>query len=191
MRKFDHFNLISPIYDLIFHGNRTSKIFELIEANQRHTLLDVGGGTGRISSLFSEITPNVIIADSALSMLKEAKKKGLHSINAVSEKLPLNNNAFDRIVIIDALHHVVDQKQTIKEMWRLLKPGGRIIIEEPDFNHWTVKLLALLEKLLLMRSHFLEPEMIADLFYSVSGDKKFKVRYKRTAWIIIDKDEEN
>ena len=191
MRKFDHFNLISPIYDLIFHGNRTSKIFELIEANQRHTLLDVGGGTGRISSLFSEITPNVIIADSALSMLKEAKKKGLHSINAVSEKLPLNNNAFDRIVIIDALHHVVDQKQTIKEMWRLLKPGGRIIIEEPDFNHWTVKLLALLEKLLLMRSHFLEPEMIADLFYSVSGDKKFIVRYKRTAWIIIDKDEEN
>ena len=47
--------------------------------------------------------------------------------------------------MVDALHHVADQEATIRELWRLLKPGGRIIIEEPDIRRFEVKLLALIE----------------------------------------------
>ena len=59
--------------------------------------------------------------------------------------------------MVDALHHVIHQGQTAREMYRVLKPGGRIVIEEPDIRKFGVKLIAVAEKLLLMRSHFLSP----------------------------------
>ena len=46
----------------------------------------------------------------------------------------------------------------------VLKPGGSIVIEEPDIRKFTVKLIALAEKITLMRSHFLSPDKIAGLF---------------------------
>ena len=66
--------------------------------------------------------------------------------------------------MIDALHHVINQRQTGKELWRVLAPGGRLVIVEPDIHKFSVKMLALGEKLLLMRSHFLTGEEIGSLF---------------------------
>jgi demethylmenaquinone methyltransferase/2-methoxy-6-polyprenyl-1,4-benzoquinol methylase len=47
---------------------------------------------------------------------------------------------------------------------RVLEPEGRSVIEEPDIRTFGVKLVALAEKILLMRSHFLSPIQIASLF---------------------------
>ena len=88
--------------------------------------------------------------------------------------------------MIDALHHVCDQQQTANELWRVLKPGGRIIIEEPDIHHWAVKLVALGEKLALMRSHFLDSEGIIALFNDYPGQKK-SIQEGHNTWIIINK----
>ncbi len=57
--------------------------------------------------------------------------------------------------MVNALHHVCNQQETVNELWRTLQPGGRIVIEEPDVRTFAVKLFALGEKLALMRSHFL------------------------------------
>ncbi len=66
--------------------------------------------------------------------------------------------------MVDALHHVFNQRQTLAELWRVLAPGGRIVIIEPDIHKFAVKLIAVAEKILLMRSHFLPGEKIAALF---------------------------
>ena len=71
-------------------------------------------------------------------------------------------------------------------MWRVLKPGGRIIIEEPDIHHWAVKLIALGEKLALMRSHFLDADEILKLFTDLPGDKK-SIQEGHNIWVVIDK----
>jgi hypothetical protein len=61
------------------------------------------------------------------------------------------------------------------------------VIEEPDIRTFGVKLIALAEKLLLMRSHFLAPDEIMKLFASfASGEKKIRVE-DGTAWVIIRK----
>lgn len=145
----------------------------------------MGGGTGRVTVLFKPMTRQVIIADSARKMLKEAQVKGVTCTQTVSEQLPFPDGAFDRIIMVDALHHVEDQQQTLNEMWRLLVPGGRIIIEEGDFHHCLVKLVSWGEKLLFMRSHFLKPERIK-LMCQFSNTAEVKlVREKGMAWVII------
>ena len=78
--------------------------------------------------------------------------------------LAVFRGTFDRIIMVDALHHVLDQQQTGNELWRVLTPGGRLVIVEPDIHKISVKILALGEKLLLMRSHFLSGEEIGRLF---------------------------
>ena len=88
--------------------------------------------------------------------------------------------------MVDALHHVYDQSQTAQELWRVLSPGGVLIIEEPDLRHGVVKLVALAEKIALMRSHFLSPPKIELLFDNFSSQIRTVVD-GHNAWIIVEK----
>jgi len=187
MAKFDHFNLLSPVYDLVFGRTSQSAIIELAEIKPHHTVLDVGGGTGRVAVQMIPIAQSTIIADSALKMIREAQKKGIIAINANAEQLPFKDGTFDRIIMVDALHHVVDQRQTLDELRRLLKPGGMLVIEEPDIHHWLVKLIALGEKLLLMRSHFLKPQEIKAMCSCLDVRSVDIHTDKGIAWIVIRK----
>jgi ubiquinone/menaquinone biosynthesis C-methylase UbiE len=67
---------------------------------------------------------------------------------------------------MDALHHMADQRIAASELWRVLAPGGRVLIVEPDIRRMLAKVIAISEKLLLMRSHFLPCAEIAALFAS-------------------------
>src|SRR3970040_1698460 len=121
-------------------------------------LLDAGGGTGRVAQFMSGKANPIVVADLSCKMLSEARQKdGLRPVCSHTEKLPFPDETFARIIMVDALHHVCDQRGTVGELWRTLQPGGRLVIEEPDLRLFGVKLLAIAEKLALMRSHFLSP----------------------------------
>lgn len=187
MGRFDHFNLLSPIYDLIFGRRVDHQIVQFADLGQNQSLLDIGGGTGRVSVLFSEISQNLVIVDSAQKMLLKAQEKGVKGVNSESEKLPFKDESFDRVIIVDALHHVENQQSTLLEMWRVLRFGGKMIIEEPDINNFYVKLIALGEKLLFMRSHFLSPTEIAEMTQFSDGVTPEILIEGGIAWIIIKK----
>jgi ubiquinone/menaquinone biosynthesis C-methylase UbiE len=88
---------------------------------------------------------------------------------------------------VDALHHVIHQQQTADELWRVLRPGGRIVIEDMDIRFAAVKLVALVEKMALMRSHFLSAEGIQSLF-NHHPDAQRSVQFDGfTTWVIVDK----
>ena len=127
-----------------------------------------------------------MIADPSLGMLRQADQTQLGLACSNSEALPFPNNSFERVIMVDALHHVIHQGQTAREMYRVLKPGGRIVIEEPDIRKFGVKLIAVAEKLLLMRSHFLSPKEIVDLF-SFDLAKASIHAAEGNAWVVIEK----
>ena len=162
---FDHFGLLAPIYEKFIRAKHPEALDELADLPVPGPLLDVGGGTGRVSQFLIDRARPVVIADLSLKMLKQTHdKEDLQPVCSHSERLPFPDGHFERVVMVDALHHVCDQQQTADELWRVLKPGGRIIIEEPDINRGLVKLVALGEKIALMRSHFLSPPEIVSLF---------------------------
>jgi len=188
MPLFDHFNFIAPIYDRAIPFQRTQRFIDLLGLPIKGSILDAGGGTGRVAYALHELTTRMVVADLSLGMLRQARgKNGLHILCAPSERLPFSDESFERVIMVDALHHVNHQGHTARELWRVLKPGGRLVIEEPDLNTFGVKVIALGEKLLLMRSHFLAPVEIAALFSPLGG--RTRVEAEGTiAWVIVDKE---
>jgi demethylmenaquinone methyltransferase/2-methoxy-6-polyprenyl-1,4-benzoquinol methylase len=188
MPLFDHFDILAPFYERFIKAKSPETLLQLTELPSEGFLLDAGGGTGRVSQYFREQVSHVVVADLSFDMLIQAQKKtGLIGINSHTEKFPFPDDTFNRIIMVDALHHVCDQVETAQELWRVLKPGGLLVIEEPDLRTLRVKLLAFAEKLALMRSHFLSPQQIMTLF---DGDSA-RVRYEKLGvicWVIVVKD---
>lgn len=180
---FDHFSAIAPIYARVTYSS-LDKMRDVAGLPTKGRLLDVGGGTGRVSSALLNDVDEVVVADVSMGMLDKTHRSTLKPVCSYSELLPFPSESFERIIMVDALHHVVNQPASAKEMLRVLKPGGRIIIEEPDINTFGVKLIALAEKLLLMRSHFLSPLQIASLF--PAGNTNI-ISEDSSAWVVISK----
>ncbi len=183
----DHFSLIAPLYNRFDGYSSLEVMLHLAALPLEGRLLDVGGGTGRVASALRPYVRQVIVADASRPMLRyAASRPGLQAGAALSECLPFPNASFERILMVDALHHVADQPQTARELLRLLKPGGRIVIEEPNIHKWPVKMIALAEKGLGMRSHFLAPSQIAALF---SPTRTEIVTRGLMAWVVVYKDQ--
>lgn len=187
MPLFDHFDFLAPFYEKFITPKDPQELWALADLPVTGALLDAGGGTGRVAQFMIGKANPVVVADLSHKMLAETRQKeGLHPICSHTENLPFSDEFFARIIMVDALHHVCDQRQTIDELWRVLQPGGRIVIEEPDVRTFTVKLIALAEKMALMRSHFLSPTHIAQLFDFPNARVRMETG-KFNAWIIVEK----
>ena len=183
MPAFDHFAAIAPLYARIKYS-KAGIMRELAELPVGGRLLDVGGGTGRVASAISDFVDEVVIADISFGMLDKADRSSLRPVCGGSESLPFADNSFERVIMVDALHHVIHHADSAYEMFRVLKPGGLLVIEEPDIRTFGVKLIALAEKLLLLRSHFLTPDQIVKLF--ADGEKSIRAE-DGTVWVVIKK----
>jgi demethylmenaquinone methyltransferase/2-methoxy-6-polyprenyl-1,4-benzoquinol methylase len=181
----DHFDLIAPFYDRAIPFSRLERMLRFVSLPADGLLLDAGGGTGRVAAALRPYVREVLVADLSIGMLRQARRKGLTGMITPTEALPFADASFERIIMVDTLHHVAHQGETVSELWRVLKPGGRLVIEEPDVRTWQVKLVALAEKLALMRSHFLSPPEIVVLF---PPEARIAVESERwNAWLIVEK----
>jgi demethylmenaquinone methyltransferase/2-methoxy-6-polyprenyl-1,4-benzoquinol methylase len=180
---FDHFNLIAGFYDRAGQFSVTEPLFGCLSLSPSNLLLDSGGGTGRVAAALRGMVREVFVADVSRGMLRRAAGKGLLTVCAPAESFPFSSGSFDRVIMMDALHHVLDQHQTARELWRVLAPGGRIVIVEPDIRKFIARLIAIGEKILLMRSHILTGGEITSLF--TDPDAKISVYYDEFNVIFI------
>ncbi len=180
---FDHFDLLAPVYERFIAPPDGETMRRYLQPAPSMRLLDVGGGTGRVAQVLREDFAAIVIADLSPGMLAQARARGLDCVLGQSERLPFAA-AFDRVLMVDAFHHVLEQAETAREMFRALKPGGLLVIQEPDIRRWSIKLVALLEKLALMRSHFLSAEAISALFADLPARVEIH-REGHQAWVLV------
>lgn len=187
MPAFDHFDFLAPIYDRVIKPKPPTDLLEHLQLQPNAIVLDVGGGTGRIALELVPHAGNITILDLSPRMLREAvRKPGLHGVLAPSEFLPYPDDSFDAVLMVDALHHVINQKASLQELFRVVKPGGRLVVEEPDISTFMVKLIALAEKLAGMRSHFLSGEEIRQMLGDCCKEASI-YRKEYTVWVVLVK----
>jgi demethylmenaquinone methyltransferase/2-methoxy-6-polyprenyl-1,4-benzoquinol methylase len=159
----------------------------LLELPIKGRLLDAGGGTGRIAARLQGQAGMVLVADLSLPMLAQALEKACCAVaGSHTERLPFPSGTFERVIVVDAYHHLIDQAESLQEFWRVLAPGGRLIIEEPDISNFGVKLVALAEKLTFFRSHFVRAERIAQDLGAL-GAKIDVHRLGHNVWVVGEK----
>ncbi|WEF12321.1 bifunctional demethylmenaquinone methyltransferase/2-methoxy-6-polyprenyl-1,4-benzoquinol methylase UbiE [Pectobacterium actinidiae] len=142
------FHSVAAKYDLMndlmsFGIHRVWKRFTIecsgVRRNQR--VLDLAGGTGDLTAKFSRMVGEggeVILADINASMLKVGREKlrnkgiidNINYVQANAEALPFPDDFFDCITISFGLRNVTDKNKALRSMYRVLKPGGRLLVLE-------------------------------------------------------------
>lgn len=103
--------------------------------------LDVAGGTGDLTMQMSKQvgpTGKIIISDINAAMLEEGRKRlldkgyagNIEFVEANAEELPFEDNSFNCITIAFGLRNVTHQLKALQSMYRVLKPGGRLLVLE-------------------------------------------------------------
>lgn len=183
-----HFDFLAPFYDRAIPPPEPERLARLLRLPIAGALLEAGGGTGRVAARLAGQVGQLVVSDLSAQMLAEVRAKALCCpVQARVERLPFPDGFFDRVLVVDALHHFSDQPGGIADLVRVLKPGGRLVIEEPDIERSQVKLIALAEKLALMGSHFHSPEAIRDMLAAHGLSAIIERDELITAWVVADK----
>lgn len=142
------FHSVAAKYDLMndllsFGIHRVWKRFAIDCSGVRkgQKVLDLAGGTGDFSAKFSRIvgkTGEVVLADINSSMLNVGREKlrnlgvvsNINYVQANAEALPFADNSFDCVIISFGLRNVTDKDKALRSMFRVLKPGGRLLVLE-------------------------------------------------------------
>jgi ubiquinone/menaquinone biosynthesis C-methylase UbiE len=103
-------------------------------------ILDVGCGTGVFAARALELLPDSHVWGLDLSdgMLRQGLPRWraaggrLHLVQGDSERLPFPDDAFDVVTCTHSFHHYPRQDQVVAEMYRVLRPGGRLLLIDGD-----------------------------------------------------------
>jgi ubiquinone/menaquinone biosynthesis C-methylase UbiE len=145
MGSTEYFNQIAGKWDevrtTLFSENVRKVAVKYAEVKRGLVAADIGAGAGFITEELLRNGLNVIAVDQSLEMVNEMKKRFSNSKDAEfrlgeSESLPLNNESVDLVFANMYLHHVETPAKAIKEMVRILKPGGKLIITDADEHNY-------------------------------------------------------
>ena len=132
-------------------------------------LLDLGGGTGALAARLAErLRAAVTVLDASPHMLRHAEGlPGVTPVGGDAEAMPFADDAFDAVLVSDAFHHFGAPPTAAREMARVVRPGGGVVVLEPDPALWAVRLVAAAECLAGEPGHFMKPRVFEELMRDV------------------------
>ena len=102
------------------------------------SLLDIGCGTGFIIDIAKEYFENITGIDITPKMIEKINcTKNVNVYIANAESLPFENNIFNVCTAHAFLHHILEFKSSLKEIYRVLKKGGILYTDQdPNLHFW-------------------------------------------------------
>ena len=141
MNSKKYFDKVSSQWDAMrksfFSESVREKAFSVAGIQAGKIAADIGAGTGFMTEGLIRERLHVIAVDQSNAMLDEMRKRfsevdGIEYRLGESEKLPIPDGCVDYAFANMYLHHVECPLKAIKEMTRILKPGGKLVITDMD-----------------------------------------------------------
>ena len=137
-KVYKKYDLMNDLMSLGIHRIWKNKLLDWMNPQQNESLIDVASGTGDIAKIFSKknnnlsqitcVEPNDGMYFAGKSSLRNFKN--IKWVQAQAEKIPLKNNSFDFYTISFGIRNVSNINLSLKEAFRILKPGGRFMCLE-------------------------------------------------------------
>ena len=135
---YNKYDFMNDVMSFGVHRIWKSKFIDWMNPSHNSTLIDVASGTGDIAKIFSLRNKNlseITCVEPNEGMFKKGKSnlinfKNIKWIKANAENLPVENNMYDFYSISYGIRNVSDINKTLKEAYRVLKPGGRFMCLE-------------------------------------------------------------
>jgi len=152
----EYYDSISKGYFSAEKFNKLKIIADLGGNFEGVKVLDVGCGTGFISRFVADLGGNVYSMDFSSIALNEARhyhRKKLTLIRADAIHLPFRSSIFDVVLANDIIEHLDNEVRFLQEIYRVLVPGGRLILNTDNawfqyLQGWYTKLKWMLSKLI-------------------------------------------
>ena len=136
----NRYDVMNDLMSLGVHRLWKRHTMNKMRVRSGYKVLDLAGGTGDFSAVFAKQVGDdgqVILSDINASMLAVGRDRlidknilNVDIVQANAESLPFEDNYFDRIIIAFGLRNVTDKNAALKEMFRVLKPGGAAYVLE-------------------------------------------------------------
>ncbi len=95
-------------------------------------VMEAGCGVGQYMKHLEAYGGKVTGLDFDYERVKDTLALGLSAINAAGENLPYPSDSFDLVISNEVIEHVMDDRKTVADMIRVLKPGGRLVLFCPN-----------------------------------------------------------
>jgi demethylmenaquinone methyltransferase/2-methoxy-6-polyprenyl-1,4-benzoquinol methylase len=144
------YDVMNDLMSLGLHRLWKRYTIEVSGVRPGQVVLDLAGGTGDLAAqLASRVgeTGTVFVADINRSMLEVGRERledrglvgNLRYVQADAEGLPFEDDRFDCVTMAFGLRNVTHKERALESIWRVLKPGGRLLVLE--FSHLTLPAL--------------------------------------------------
>jgi len=135
---YDQYDLMNDVMSLGIHRIWKKNMIHMMNPSPNQKLIDVACGTGDVAKLFLNYvnkSSQITCVDPNKGMIRKGKEKlnvfkNLNWVTASAEKLPIKDNSFNFYTISFGLRNTKNLDMTLKEAWRVLKPGGRFLCLE-------------------------------------------------------------
>lgn len=99
-------------------------------------ILDIAAGTGVSAAEFARTGAYCVAADFSVGMLSAGRWRGLPMVAADALRLPFADAAFDAVTMLFGLRNLIDPMAGLREMARVVRPGGRLVVCEFSTPTW-------------------------------------------------------
>lgn len=147
------FEAVAPRYDLMndimsfgIHRLWKRSLVRQVNPQPDERIVDLAGGTGDIAQQMAarmrQPEHKVLVVDPSAAMMEEGKRRELEAVvfeQGSGESIPLPDSSVDKLTISFGIRNVTDMAQTLSEIHRVLKPGGRFYCLEFSRPVWWLK----------------------------------------------------